>query len=76
MSLAIQLEFDSIGLNDEELKHYLVKKELQELTKQMGNVRRGIFARHGEIMKLVQQQQIEIEGLRGEIEKLKSNHKD
>jgi hypothetical protein len=49
--MLIQLEFDSIGLNEVELDQYCLKKQIALLEKQLGNVRRGLFRRHGELEK-------------------------
>jgi hypothetical protein len=41
-----------------------IKLEVKEVKKSADNVRRGIFKRHSEIMKIVLAQQIEIQELR------------
>lgn len=59
MMVAIQYDFfeEKSDLND-------LKKEVTEIRKSADNVRRGIFARHGELMKLILKQQQEIEELK------------
>lgn len=55
MSYAIQFDlFEEI--NDE----YIFQKELDLLKKEVTNTRRGLFARHSEMMKLIMKQQEEI----------------
>jgi hypothetical protein len=46
------------------------KSEIEILRDQLGNVRRGLFARHNELAKFFMQQQIEIDELKKEIRSL------
>lgn len=49
------------------------KSEIEILRDQLGNVRRGLFARHNELAKFYMQQQIEIEELKKQIRSLHEN---
>ena len=59
MALAIQLEMWQDN-SEEALK----KKEIALLRSELGNLRRGLFARHNELMKLYMCQQEEIDGIK------------
>ena len=49
--MAIQLNFDCIGLTETELDQYCTQEKIKLLEKQLGNLRRGLFRRHGELEK-------------------------
>lgn len=70
--MSIQLEFDAIGLSESELDAYVQKKRIDEISRQLQNLRRGLFSRHDELQRQIGTQQRQIELLQREIEKLKS----
>lgn len=49
--MAIQLNFDCIGLTESELEAYCVAQKVKLLEAQLANVRRGLFKRHSELEK-------------------------
>ncbi len=59
--MAYAIQFDLFESNDE---ISLLKKELLIIDKKYSNVQRGMFARHGEMMKLILKQQDEIDKLK------------
>jgi len=58
--MSYQLDF--FEPNDPE---FFVKKDLEQMQNQINNVRRGLFARHNELVKMFLKQQNEIDRLRG-----------
>ncbi len=62
--LAIQYD-----LFEENSEFCLLKKEFEEVRKSSDSVRRGLFAKHNELMKIVLKQQEEIESLKRIIKK-------
>ncbi len=50
------------------------KKELITIVKSQDNLRRGLFARHGDLCKMIMGLREEVEGLKLEIDNLKNRH--
>lgn len=48
----------------EEIRSYEMEKKIETFEKQIGNIRRGLFARHGELMKLYLENKQELETLK------------
>lgn len=53
----------------EETKEELLEREIISLRKEMGNIRRGIFARHSELARKYQETYFELETLKASIAK-------
>lgn len=69
---AIQLEFDCLDMTESELKHFMLEKELAAVKKELGNVRRGLFARHNALAKSLVDCQDQIIELRIKISQLEN----
>lgn len=59
--MAVQVQFD---LFKETTDVDIMKAEMESLKESLGNVRRGIFARHNEMAKLILAQQEELDFLK------------
>lgn len=59
--MAVQVQFD---LFKETTDVDIMKAEVESLKESLGNVRRGIFARHNEMAKLILAQQEELDFLK------------
>lgn len=66
--MTVQLELFSDNTPSE-----IQKTEIDILRDQLGNVRRGLFARHNELAKFYMQQQAEIDELKKQIMSLHEN---
>jgi len=68
VDMTVQLELFSDNTPSE-----IQKTEIDILREQLGNVRRGLFARHNELAKFYMQQQAEIDELKKQIRSLNEN---
>ncbi len=62
--MALAIQYDMFEPNDE---LSLTKKEIALIKEQQNNLRRGLFARHNELMKLYVKQQEEIDELKAKL---------
>ena len=59
------MEFQLNLLKDNDMVSLLLQK-VEDLQKEQGNLRRGIFARHTALQKIIEEQTVEIENLKKE----------
>jgi hypothetical protein len=64
--VAVQLDLFREMTSDD-----ILKAEIDELKERQENMRRGLFARHNDMVKLVFSLQNEVEGLQGKIKEMR-----
>jgi alpha-D-ribose 1-methylphosphonate 5-triphosphate synthase subunit PhnI len=69
---AVQLEFQIENASSVDEKIDVAYKQIEQIRKSNDNVRRGLFARHGELAKMYLRQQAEIDELKRMIREM--NH--